>query len=533
MISIFRFYVNSYASCKHLDGMHEQGRWLALAAPLLLQLVVRYQHSKKLWGSFKGMLPRDSCSLLKAVAATISCLPMTSRASPTPDKYLPMQRWLQQHPQHLAAVQAAVSSPGVSWFLWSFAAAFTGRAAEVIGHKAPADGSQIMADHEPLLEYSANELKLASGLEVRSCLLRLLSCLSHLHLHLPADQVLRDLVDIRKQQQEDKASDSGSSSSSSRSSGAGNSGSSAGADTGHSTSRGANSLGTSGDSGSSGAAANSSSHEESSRTTSLLQTAAGTPGCSVGGEDDVAASGRDLGLTRGVVQGQAAAGQIRAGSAGTAAAEGGAAAPNVPLDKMPGTSSAPADVVWLFTVLSDKQAISATFVPRGLAGRGQTGESIASSAVAREVLERSAPPVAAAAAREGPWQHCPQPISLDQVKLFLELLLSSWPAEGKPRVSLCWDMLLLLVGLVQQASVEVRRQLMQQRGVMVLQLLYHVLLDDEAFGGSGITAEVGHPIGCLGLLVTGLGSTAWPVVHQPAPARRSRFHATVGKRLLS
>jgi len=32
---------------------------------------------------------------------------------------------------------------------------------------------------------------------------------------------------------------------------------------------------------------------------------------------------------------------------------------------------------------------------------------------------------------------------------------------------------------------------------------------------------------------TGLGSTAWPVVHQPAPARRSRSHATVGKRLLS
>jgi len=62
-----------------------------------------------------------------------------------------MQRWLQQHPQHLAAVQAAVSSPGVSWFLWSFAAAFTAKVAKAVGYKAAADGSQAWVHSLQLL----------------------------------------------------------------------------------------------------------------------------------------------------------------------------------------------------------------------------------------------------------------------------------------------------------------------------------------------------------------------------------------------
>ena len=98
------------------------------------------------------------------------------------------------------------------------------------------------------------------------------------------------------------------------------------------------------------------------------------------------------------------------------------------------------------------------------------------------------------------------PVSLDRLKLVLELLLCSWPAHKGPVVPFCWDLLLLLVGLVQQASVEVRRQLLQQRGVLVWQLLYHVLLDDEEFGGPGVT-DPECPTAGLAVMLSGEASS--------------------------
>ena len=395
--SISDFWENHYAACKIMKP--EQSRWLALAAPLLLDLVDRH---KDAWLSFKQNLPARSYRLLKAVAATISCLPMTSRASPTQDKYLPMQHWLQQHPQHLAALQAAVSSPGVSWFVWSFTAAYTAKAAGVIGYRTLTDGSPVMADHVALLEYIECELKFTAADKIAICLLRLVFSLSHLHLHLPAEQVLRNMVKIRKQQ----LGMSGSSSSSS--------GSEAGGDT------------DGGSSSSSNYHLSSSSCEGSSTCTSLLHTAACRPGCRAEGGNNVLADGQKLGGAGGGKHGQAAewdtvdigaecreglrgngaaSAHSGAGSEGIAAAGargGGEAAPGMlPTAETPGASSKTTDVIWLFTVLPSQQVgPSPSDHP---ADKPRQGAAAAGRASAGSAGARVAPPIVAAAGQgQGP-----------------------------------------------------------------------------------------------------------------------------------
>ena len=422
-------------------------------------------------------------------------------------------------------------------------AAYTAMAAEANGYRTLTDGSPIMADHVALLEN--DEHKFTAAGKVATCLLRLVLSLSHLHMHLPADQVLRDLGDIRKQLLCSPSTSSSSGSSS-------NKGSQVAGDTdGGSSSGSRNHLSVSGAScegGSSGA--------------SLLDASACRPGCDAKGAEDVLALGRELEAPGGAKQGGAAAGDtedIEAGSAqgvvgpagvaAEAAAAGGggrgrggeAARQTLPTPVTQGTYFAPTDVIWLFTVLPSQQvgpspsdhpadkprqgaaaahrsapgspaavdrAVAGSAAPNiaaagqgpeisagtsgegpePLARRGEPGEgagfaaaAAAAAAAAKRDEEGDAAPCAAAVFQTAP-------ISLDQLKLLLELLLCSWPAHKGPVLSFCWELLLLLVGLVQQASVEVRRQLMQQRGVLVLQLLYHVLLDDDAFGGPGVSA---------------------------------------------
>ena len=81
----------------------------------------------------------------------------------------------------------------------------------------------------------------------------------------------------------------------------------------------------------------------------------------------------------------------------------------------------------------------------------------------------------------------PGPCTLSQLLVMLELLLIFCPNQQAPR-PVFWDCVLLLVGLLQQSSVEVRQQLMEQRGSLLLQLLYRVLREDEGLGGDGIQA---------------------------------------------
>jgi hypothetical protein len=48
----------------------------------------------------------------------------------------------------------------------------------------------------------------------------------------------------------------------------------------------------------------------------------------------------------------------------------------------------------------------------------------------------------------------------------------------------CWDWLLLLAALLQHSSVWTKHMLMEERGSLLLQLLYHVLLEDEGLGAA-------------------------------------------------
>jgi hypothetical protein len=74
-------------------------------------------------------------------------------------------------------------------------------------------------------------------------------------------------------------------------------------------------------------------------------------------------------------------------------------------------------------------------------------------------------------------------VTADQIKLLLELLLLIWPSTK----SLAQDVvpvkpqgwLLLLAALLQQAPPAVKLQLLEQRGTLLLQLLYQVMLGGE------------------------------------------------------
>jgi hypothetical protein len=77
-----------------------------------------------------------------------------------------------------------------------------------------------------------------------------------------------------------------------------------------------------------------------------------------------------------------------------------------------------------------------------------------------------------------------EPVTADQLKLLLELLMMIWPCPTNP---LAQDVapvsphgwLLLLAALLQQAPSAAKVQLLEQRGTLLLQLLYQVMLEGE------------------------------------------------------
>jgi hypothetical protein len=100
------------------------------------------------------------------------------------------------------------------------------------------------------------------------------------------------------------------------------------------------------------------------------------------------------------------------------------------------------------------------------------------------------PPYYPSAALGGP------PTSL-HVELVLELLLLCWPDPQVPHVlgggevpemdvvvGQRWDWLLLMVALLQQTSTEQKQQVLRERGPLLMQLLYQVLLEDKGVGAS-------------------------------------------------
>jgi hypothetical protein len=132
-----------------------------------------------------------------------------------------------------------------------------------------------------------------------------------------------------------------------------------------------------------------------------------------------------------------------------------------------GPPSSPADVPWFLLSLPDTSPVSST--------AGAAAAAAAAAKTASNGMVHGVP---------GRFPASPSP---PQLMLVLELGVLLFTYKGSKSVS--WGFVLLLVALLQQSSVEVRKQLMQQRGSLLLQLLYHLLRQDTGLGGQGFQAD--------------------------------------------
>jgi hypothetical protein len=109
--------------------------------------------------------------------------------------------------------------------------------------------------------------------------------------------------------------------------------------------------------------------------------------------------------------------------------------------------------------------------------------------------------------------------------MILELLLLCWPKQQVPYVAVGsadeekmsltelvarhrWSWLLLMIALLQQMSTEHKQQLLQQRGPLLMQLLYLVLLEDAGRRCGPAKCWPGGVFSISGLL-TATGDAAW------------------------
>ena len=182
-----------------------QAAWLALSGALLLGYG-RVGISEK-WmqsSAFVHCLVQSCASCCKAVPLLNKC-----NAAPAADSpQAAIQQWLQQHPQHLAALQAALVSPGLQHFLWKATAILTS------GLHTYYDGTSVVYSEA----VPADHLSLSAGVEfggrpsedsimILEFMSDLLSCLSYLHVDLPAEGVLKVIVEGEqgeKQQQQER-----------------------------------------------------------------------------------------------------------------------------------------------------------------------------------------------------------------------------------------------------------------------------------------------------------------------------------------
>ena len=198
--ALFTLWASVYHLARKLAS--PQAPWLALSGPLLL----RYCHVGI--GEEWMQTAANLHCLVQSCAFCSKAIPLVNQCSAAPAADSPpaaIQHWLQQHPQHLAALQAALVSPGLQRFLWQATAILTSGlhtsykgASVVYSSPVPADHHSLSAGVE-LKGRVKDDLQVVIGLTGD-----LLSCLSYLHVTLPAEEMLKVMVevDIDKQQQQ-------------------------------------------------------------------------------------------------------------------------------------------------------------------------------------------------------------------------------------------------------------------------------------------------------------------------------------------
>ena len=149
-----------------------------------------------------------------------------------------------------------------------------------------------------------------------------------------------------------------------------------------------------------------------------------------------------------------------------------------------------------------------TPVAVAVAGAAAAALSAATAAPAGATVTAAAPgpsaaigvPTASGASRQTePEPEAALDVTANQLKLLLELLLLKWPCPqnqvytmmGTVEVAAIMsahDWLLLLAALLQQAPAAAKLQLLEERGTLLLQLLYEVMLDEDS--GRSRHAEV-------------------------------------------
>ena len=454
--------------------------WLGLAAPLLLELLGFFFSHNVVQRYISDRLPFITLSIVKACRTSFSCIPVRNCCSVSDSTVQGIQKWLLQHPMELRGLVAPLTSTGVRWFLWAAAAAlaegsFIPARTDVLA--VPKD--ELQADHEGLSRLPYQDMMTAlagTGAKTFGVFYgELLSCLSHLYLVFPAEHALGRMIGVgseethganhHQQQQEQQQqehhlciSSESCSSSSSRDS-----------------------------------------RSSSSRTT-----------CSSSGDGKEGLGRREgTGSSRderaGVRMQQEASGNVREGCPSShameelaaAAVAAAAYAPSVRGHAPPAT---PADMHWLLSSLPYPSfgASSAT-AGGGAEAAVPTGAAAAPEIATGIAAERAVPaPGCSGEPMLGVQGWYPAPPTLPHLLLVLELALLTWRAVGKAGPNdECWRCLLLLVGLLQQSSVEVRQQLMEQRGSLLLQLLYHVLREDTGLGGDGMFSSTIRPFGVV------------------------------------
>jgi hypothetical protein len=71
--------------------------------------------------------------------------------------------------------------------------------------------------------------------------------------------------------------------------------------------------------------------------------------------------------------------------------------------------------------------------------------------------------------------------------------------EDNSKLAACWDGLVVLAAMLQQSPLDVRQQFMRERGTQLLQLLYRAMMEEEKYGGRGVTGRLRLLAGTLDL----------------------------------